>query len=148
MRKRIVATGSPASKSACTCSVDTVPSGTSASGTATKSNRVVTKRPVPSPVRFGSEIASITERDSTRSPTTSGRAYCCSQLVATTEVSPSSSSRPINTSLGPLPCSVPAARASSTAMEARRPRMIQACSMVGGAMSRSCPAARAASSDT
>ena len=63
MRKRIVATGSPASKSACTCSVDTVPAGTSASGTATKSSRVVTKRPVPSPVRFGSEIASITERD-------------------------------------------------------------------------------------
>ena len=35
MRKRMVATGSPASKSACTCSADAGRSGTSASGTAT-----------------------------------------------------------------------------------------------------------------
>ena len=41
------------------------------------------------------------------------------------------------TSFGPLPCAVPAARASSSVMEARRPRMIQACSMVGGAIRRS-----------
>ena len=80
---------------------------------------------------------SITERTTNRSPTTRGRPYCCSQLVATTEVNPSSSSRPIMTSLGPLPRVVPAARASSSAIEARRPRMIQACSMVGGAIRRS-----------
>ena len=35
--------------------------------------RVVTKRPVPSPVRFGSEIDSIMERTKTRSPTMRGR---------------------------------------------------------------------------
>ncbi len=41
------------------------------------------------------------------------------------------------TSFGPLPCGAPVARASSSALEARKPRMIQACSMVGGAIRRS-----------
>ena len=82
MRKRIVATGSPASNSARTCSsvsarrrpasagprAAPAPAGTEESGTATYSCRVVRKRPIPRPVRFGSEIDSITERTSRRSP--------------------------------------------------------------------------------
>ena len=75
----MVATGSPESKrddSSSSESPRPVPdggSGTVESGTATKSMRVVTNRPVPSPVRFGSEIDSISERTITRSPTTRGR---------------------------------------------------------------------------
>ncbi len=79
MRKRMVATGSPVSKRDDSSSSERPrpeldgESGTVASGTATKSMRVVMKRPVPSPVRLGSEIDSITERAMTRSPTTRGR---------------------------------------------------------------------------
>ncbi len=107
----------------------------------------MTKRPVPSPVRLGSEIDSMTERTSTRSPTTSGRPYLCVQLVATTEVSPSSSSSAIMRLLGPSPCDAPDSRAASTSLESLRPRMIQACNMDGGAISESYPAACAASSE-
>ena len=108
---------------------------------------MVTKRPVPNIVRLGSEIDSMTERTSTRSPTTRGRPYFCVQLVATTEVSPSSSSSAIMRLLGPSPCESPASRAASTSFESFRPRMIQACNMEGGAISESYPAACAASSE-
>ncbi len=80
MRKRMVATGSPVSKSDDSSSSESSrpdpdgESGTVESGTATKSIRVVRNRPVPRPVRLGSEIDSTTERTMTRSPTTRGRA--------------------------------------------------------------------------
>ena len=56
------------------------------------SRRVVTKWPVPRPVCFSGETDSMTEDTLSRSPRTRGRAYSCSQLVATTDVKPASSS--------------------------------------------------------
>ena len=55
--------------------------------------RVVTKCPTPSPVAFSSETLSMNAVVVDRSPGTSSRRYSCSQLVATTEVNPASSSR-------------------------------------------------------
>ncbi len=51
-------------------------------------------------------------------------------------------------SLGESALTSPLARARSASWDARSPRMIQACSMVGGAMIPGNPAWRAASSST
>ncbi len=79
-----------------------------------------------------------TERTSTRSPTTSGRHV----VLLAVRGDDRGESLVIEQThhharWDPLPCSAPAARASSTSRDARRPRMIHAWSMVGGAMSSS-----------
>lgn len=55
--------------------------------------RVVTKYPAPSLVVLRDETDSITVSKATSSPGRSGRAYSCSQSVATTAVQPAPSSR-------------------------------------------------------
>lgn len=70
MRKRMVATRSPC--------------------WSVNSRRVVTKCPTPSPVCFSGETESMIEDTVSRSPSTRGRVYSWSQLVATTEVKPAS----------------------------------------------------------
>ena len=70
MRKRMVATRSPC--------------------WSVNSRRVVTKCPTPSPVCFSGETESMIDDTVSRSPSTRGRAYSWSQLVATTEVKPAS----------------------------------------------------------
>jgi hypothetical protein len=84
---------------------------------------VVTKWPTPSAVAFSGETDSMVLVTDRWSPGRRSRAYSCSQLVATTEVNPLESSSPISSS-----CAEPAP------FRGRRPCMVQAWSMVGGAM--------------
>ena len=78
------------------------------------SRRVVTKWPSPSPVCFSGDTDSMTEVTLSRSPSTRGRTYSWSQLVATTDVNPASSRSCISSSVGRArPATVPAARAAA-----------------------------------
>src|SRR5690606_28233869 len=94
MRKRCVPTRSPATRT---------------------SIRVVTKYPAPSFVVFRADTDSVTASKAMSSPGRRGRAYSCSQSVATTAVQPASSrsrSRSSNASVRPVRAAVrpPAAR--------------------------------------
>src|SRR5580658_9979396 len=94
IRKRMAATGRPA--------------------WSVKLRRVVMKWPTPRAVFFSGETDSMEEEALNRSPRTTGRRYCCSQSVATTEVKPPSSRTCMSSSAGVAPSDRrPAARASA-----------------------------------
>ena len=58
---------------------------------------------VASAVCFSGETDSITDDTASWSPSTMGRKYSCSQLVATTDVKPASSNTPKTLRPGPAP---------------------------------------------
>jgi hypothetical protein len=138
MRKRMVATGSPRSPERLRpLRSDWGHSGTSASGTAVKSIRVVMKRPCPVPVRLGSEIVLD---DRAHQQPVADHQWTAVVLLAVGGDDRGEAlvvEQGHHLLVGPAPLLGASRRCPGLLgqqREARRPRMIQACSMVGGAI--------------